>query len=248
MGLFSWEVQLLVAPHRDVTGQHSFLRDLNNRNCVVAERNMVPWTADGASIALIPAGRKSAPVVYEVESQKRHTPRVGRSLTVQAAPAGARILVPRIGGFEILEGGRSVRSLSWEHPERESPFTGWLASGSAWFAVGRRPHGDVTWIWFFGPDGQPLGKERLDPSDIDPIDREAMKAAHSPERSGYSRSLGTQLLRWTDALHDPSRNSLLLAMPRPVSQAFRETDTWSEDEGVFRHVTDRWVSVELRED
>ena len=256
---FGWKVQLFVAPHSDVTEQHSFLRDLNNRSCVVAAPNMVPWTADGASIALIPAGRKLAPVVYEVASGKRHTPRVRRALTVQASPIGTRILVPRIGGFEILMGGRSVRSLRWKHPEREWPFTGWLASGSAWFAVGRRPHEDVPWIWFFDPDGQVSAKERLDPFDIDPFDREAyaegMKPVYSLKRGGAGGSLGTQLRRWTDALHDPSRNSLLLAMTRPVNPASRERDIWPGDPSVTRDVEDRlvsvehrWVSVELRED
>lgn len=161
MGASGWKLELFVPPSSDVTVQHSFLRYLNNRNGVVADRNTVPWTADGTSIALIPTGRDSshAPIVYELESQTPHAPKVeGWSLNVQCAPSGNRILVPRIGGFEILEGGRSVRSLIWDHPESEWPFTGWLSSGQTWFAVGRRPHGDVSWIWFLDADGEVQGK------------------------------------------------------------------------------------------
>lgn len=75
-----------------------------------------------------------------------------------------------------------------------------------------------------------------------------MNAGYSLKRADYSRSVGTQLLRWTDAFHDASRNLLLLAMTRPVDSPVREVDTWSGDEGVFCHVEDRWVSIGLKEE
>lgn len=119
-------------------------------------------------------------------------------------------------------------------------------------AVGRRPHGNVSWVWFLDADGEVMGKKRLDPFDVEPFDRDlyapVMNAGYSLKLADYSRSVGTQLLWSTDAFHDASRNLLLLAMTRPVDSPIREVDTWSAEEGVFCHVEDRWVSVALREE
>ena len=253
MGATGWDVQLQVAPATDVTEQHSFLRYLNNRAGVSADSSMAPWTADGRSICLIPTGRDSphSPVVYEVESERIHRPEVeGWSLRVQAAPAGDKVLVPRIGGFEILAQGRSVRSLTWDHPEQDWPHSGWLGSGQSWFAVGRRPYGDTSWIWFLDLEGNVVSKERLDPFDVEPFDRDAYAevtgSRYSLKWPNGSRSVGTQLSRWIDARYDPSRNLLLLATARPVDAPFRERD-FDGSEGMVCHVETRWFSVTLHE-
>jgi hypothetical protein len=248
MGAEAWKVQLLIAPSEDITEQHSYLRYLNNRVGVASGADMVPWTADGRSIAVIPTGRDSThePVVYDLGSEQRHMPGSrGWSLTVQGAPVGNRILVPRIDGFEILEGGESVRSVDWPHPEREFHYSGWLASGHAWFAVGRRPSGDVNWIWFFDPDGELLTEERLDPFDVEPFDRDKYRAISG---SGYSlvtgvgeRTIGTQLFHWADSRNDPARNILLLAMTRPTGDPFQKEGEW------LCGGEQRWVSVRLDE-
>jgi len=248
MGADGWRLELR-DPSGDVTPSHSYLRYLNNRVGVVADMNMSPWLADGSAVGLIPTGRDSPhwPVVYEIESERRTEVRArGWCLTVQCAPVGDRILVPRIGGFELLAGGKSLRSFDWSHPEREWPESGWLASGEAWFAIGRSEHGQVSWIWFLDPDGEVIAKERLDPFDVEPFDRDLYESAI---RTGYSlkmgngvRSLGTQLLRWTEARPDPEGNRVLLAMTRPTGppvEVGRELLCDAEQ---------RWFSVELRED
>lgn len=222
MGADGWQVELRDSSG-DVTSEHSYLRYLNNRSGVVADSKMTPWLADGTAVGLIPSGRDSphTPVVYEIESQRRHEVQAqGWCLTIQSAPTGERILVPRIGGFELLAGGQRLRSLAWSHPEREWPHSGWLASGQVWYAIGKSEHGEVSWIWFLDPDGEVLGKERLDPFDVEPFDRDvysdAIRAGYSLKMGDGVRSVGTQLLRWTDARPDPEGNRVLLAMTRPT--------------------------------
>lgn len=248
MGADGWNVELRDSSG-DVTPDHSYLRYLNNRAGVVADSTMAPWLADGTAVGLIPTGRDSphSPVVYEIESERRNEVQAtGWCLTVQCAPVGDRILVPRIGGFELITRGQSLRSLDWSHPEREWPHSGWLASGQVWYAIGRSKHGGVSWIWFLDPDGEVLAKERLDPFDVEPFDRDVYADAI---RSGYSlkmgdgvRSLGTQLLRWTDSRPDPEHNRVLLAMTRPTGPPV------TVERELLCDTEQRWVSVELRED
>lgn len=247
MGAASWSMELWEGL-TDVTSNHSYLRFLNDRSGVSVATNMSPWLADGSSIILLPTGRASdhSPVIYDIDRHRGREFQIEEwCLSVQCAPVGDGILVPRVGGVELLSGAQHVRSIEWSHPDQQWPYSGWLSSGQTWFAIGPREKEEESWIWFFDLRGEVTGKQSLDRLKVDPFDCDRFSkviGSHDSLRLGTGRrSIGTQLLHWTDMRLVPNQDRIFLALMMPTGDPFVDEGKW------HCPAEERWYSVALDE-
>ena len=248
MGADGWQVKLV---HRgwDVTRKHRDFFRIAEGKGFRYDPHFRPWSFDSQSFVVLTWDQ--TPVhLYEVETKRDthsgYQPPLGYVYSAQWAPDIDRLLVTSSSeGLLVDRSGQQHALVQWGIAERETPHTDWLSTGKCFFLIAREA-GDPsrTRIRFYsGVDGELKETHDLDPRDLVPYNWEDYVEL---SRDGLSlisadagfRSVGSLLDTWSSVKFDQASNTLMLAVFRPVSPAYRELE-W------VCKVKQVWVAVEI---
>ena len=140
--------------------------------------------------------------------------------------------------------------VGWDPADDEIPYTGWTRGDSTFFVLRHSSRQAKTKITFFDSEkpSAPTRALELDPDQLLPYDTTPCRR---PSQDGCSLIIGDQratghLLRtWQQIKFDPTQNTLLLSIYRPIGEPSRSKSPPACSDECVCGAAEKWISVRL---